>query len=337
MLRYDTQYSGLKENEVYLLFGTEKWAQLNEAQRMDALQEIENRIAAGEGREPYRVNIVPEEEWEPGLMGYMQFSVDERPTIYLNGCFFENAEDLDFLDMDYSAVTALHTLLHEGRHCFQREAVLRGNEKIDPQTLRDWAANVVSYFCDSDTEGQFGVYEFQPLERDANSFAAQTLGDIYRHIVNLTGERDEGFEAELGRLVIERIGSGLNVAENVDEALLDEYRQRFAGAIREAMEDEWHPYHELAVMYGLDEEACDEYVFKDILSVLDNPECIMNYLDGLDTLGDKLEGFSDLAADLARFDDWFRQDFTVLTELHALAENPEKKLDKLDHGYRRFT
>lgn len=337
MLRYDTQYAGLKENEVYCLFGTEAWAQLDEHQRLDALQEIENRIAAREGREPYRVALVPDDEWEPGLMGYMQFSMTERPTIHLNGCFFMDAEDLDFLDMDYSAVTALHTLLHEGRHCFQREAVVNGDDRIDPGTLRDWAANVVHYFCDDETEGQFGVYEFQPLERDANAFAAQTVQDIYRHIVNLTGERDEGFEAELGRLLIERYASGLNVALNVDEDLLDDYREQMAESIREALEDEWHPYHELAVMYGLDEEECDSYVFRDIHAVMDDPGCIVNYYDGLETLGSRLDDFSDLAADLKRFDDWFGQDFTVLTERHVLREDPEEKMDKLDYGYRRFT
>ncbi|MBQ7848905.1 MAG: hypothetical protein IJ343_04200, partial [Clostridia bacterium] len=324
-------------DEVYLLFGTEQWAQLNEGQRMDALQEIENRIAAGEGREPYRVAVVPDDEWEPGLMGYMQFNPDVRPTIYLNGCFFENAEDLDFLEFDYSAVTALHTLLHEGRHCFQYEAVLNGNDELDPEMVRDWAANVLCYFCDSETMGQFGVYEFQPMERDANRFAAETLQNIYRHIVNLSGERDDGFEEELGRLAIERITSGLNVALNVDEDLMDTYREQLADAIAEAVDNKWHPYHELAVVYGLDAEESDTYLFKDIYAVMEDPERVDDYIDGLDTLWGKLDDFSDLSADLARFDDWFKHDFTVLTEMHALVENPEKKLDKLDRGFRRFT
>ena len=38
MLRYDTQYAHLKENEVYLLFCSGIWERMSAEQRRDALQ-----------------------------------------------------------------------------------------------------------------------------------------------------------------------------------------------------------------------------------------------------------------------------------------------------------
>lgn len=338
MLRYDTQYAHLKENEVYLLFCSGVWEKMSAEQRRDALQEIENRVAAAEGREPYYVDRIPAdmEEESPNTMGYIEFAMDERPVIHLNSHYFENDDDLDFMDSEFSAVNALHTLLHEGRHCFQREAVLNGNERIDPETLRMWAANAIAYFDDDETHGQFGVYQFQPMERDANCFAAETIKDLYRHIVNLSGERDREFEADLERMLQERIYSGMNVYENVDEKLLDEYRKELRECLQEALDDPNHYWHELAVIYGLDPDGCDDYIFGDVYRITENKDNIADYLDGLDTVQDELDDFSDLAEDLARFDDWFKNDFTILKELHPLPEAPDRRLDTLDRGFRRF-
>lgn len=334
MLRYDTQYSGLKENELYLLFGTESWEGMTAQQRLDALQEIENRFAGREGREPYRVLVIPPEQHDPGVQGYMVFEPGSRPMIYLNQYYFGGGAD--YLDSTYNAVGALETVLHEGRHCYQYEAVLNGNDRVDPDTLQAWAANIMRYIPSDGTNAGFGVYEFQPLERDANGFAATELKDIYRHMVHLSGERDEGFEMALVALFESRAVSVMNVMWNTDAAMVEAYCEEMEDLLRTALEDETDAHHELAVIYGLDPDCAREYIFRDHDRITRGQIDDGDYLDGLGSLFTELNDFSDLADDLARFDRWHDQPFTILDGRHVARERLDQKVDRIDLGARKF-
>lgn len=336
MLRFETQYSGIRENELYILFTTTVWERLDPQQRLDALQEVENRFAGREGREPYRVAVIPPKERRPGLQGYMVFDPSVRPTIYLNENYFGLGGGLDFLGLDYSAVGALETVLHEGRHCYQYEAVLQGSDKVAPDVLQAWAVNCVNYYSSDGTQAGFGIYEFQPMERDANHFAASELKEIYRHIVNLTGERDADFEEALNRLLIDRLNSVLNVAENVDQGQLEEMCDALTDRLQDAWEDSSDPMHELMVIYGIDPEDTSRQVFGDLFNIVGAGKNMNDYLDGLETLNEELDDFSDLSADLKRFDDWLRQDFTAMKERLDEREQLDKRMDRLDMGVRRF-
>ena len=192
------------------------------------------------------------------------------------------------------------------------------------------------YISSDNTYAGFGVYEFQPMERDANHFAASELKDIYRHMVNLSGERDAGFETALTQLFESRLSSVMNVAWNVSEALIAEYCDDVEKELRQILDDELHPYHDLAVMFGLDPDCARDYVFRDVDSIKGDSRNIREYLDGLDTVYNELDDFSDLAEDLARFDAWHDHVFTILDSRWTGKEKLDRKVDALDRSAHRF-
>lgn len=340
MERYETPYSGMKENELYLLFGTDRWAGLNAQQRLHALQEIENRFAWREGRTPCRVMVLPEDEQasesDGYLCGQMDYYADGGPAIYLNGGYLGIGADADYMASAFNSAAALDTLLHEGRHCYQEQAVQEGNLPVDPDTLRNWGVNSLHYINSDYSDVGAAIYEFQPIERDANHFAAVELREIYRHIVCLTGERDVGFEEAMQRLLQDRAISVMRVAECLDEQIVAEYSRELTDTMNALYECDGSIHQALMVMLGIDpDEAADAY-FRDVRRIMHSDDVPLEYLDGLDTYVESLQDFTDLEDDLKRFDGWLRMDFRPLKENLPIRESPDRRVDKLDRGMRRF-
>lgn len=332
-----TAYSSMKENELYLLFQADSWRRMGVQQRLQALQEIENRFADRAGRTACEIRIIPRGSENDDCCGYMDYHSDGGPAIYMNDRYFSLGAEAAYLAATFNSVTALDTLLHEGRHCYQTEAVLNGSADVDADTLRAWAASDLHYYDGSGDDADFAVYQFQPIERDANHFAGTRIKDIYRHIVMLTGERDAEFEAALDNLCTDRQRAVEGVELYLDGNAIAEYKQD----LTEILDGYYYAEEDcqqqmLMALLGLEPEATAEAVFRDLDRIVAGRTDASVYLDGLDRYREELHDFSDLADDIRDFDAWLCRDFTPLKDGRVEREKIDRKLDRLDHGMHRF-
>ncbi len=185
-----TQYGGLTNEEVYLLFTEEKWPHLTSQKRLEALQEIECRMAARQNRTPCKVR-----EKNLPVNNYGAFNGEE---IVINSKLLRSSlsASLFGLSMDRRAINALDTVIHEGRHAFQRAAIVDSSigKDLPKEVVRSWLVNTISYASSSKKPSDFFIYAFQPLERDAREYAGRALAEIYRAVKSVTGKRDNYFE-----------------------------------------------------------------------------------------------------------------------------------------------
>ncbi len=185
-----TQYGGLTDEEVYLLFTEEKWPHLTSQKRLEALQEIECRMAARQNRKPCKVR-----EKNLPISNYGAFNGEE---IVINSKLLRSSlsASLFGLSMERRAINALDTIIHEGRHAFQRAAIVDPSvgKDLPREVIQSWLMNTISYASSSKKPSDFFIYAFQPLERDAREYAGRTLAEVYRAVKSVTGKRDNYFE-----------------------------------------------------------------------------------------------------------------------------------------------
>lgn len=141
----------------------EAWSKLNEQQKLDTLQAVENEMAAREGRTPCTVKGSYIQSDSRGItMGYYS-RADRTITI--------NTEQLDPNSKYGNNYTAhLDTVLHEGRHAYQHQAVLGEVKHDNDAELAAWKDNMKPGHYISYEKNPRGYYA-QPIERDARSFA----------------------------------------------------------------------------------------------------------------------------------------------------------------------
>lgn len=304
-----TKYNQLREQEVYELFCGPSWDAMDEDSRLQALQELELRMAARQHREPYAVRLVPEDMDRPNLQGFFN-----EEAIYLNRRFMSAK---GFLAKTYSAAQALDTLIHEGRHAFQASQI-QDVENLKDREKMIWRCNYSAYIGAPRSKTQFCLYAFQPIERDARRFAAQELKRIYRHIVQATGHEDpklrEGIEVI--RLIKQR--EYQLACQRLKPRMIDAAETAISSmfALRERKNPE---VMALAREHGLDWKNGGEGLLSELREMLAHPEWADRYLDGLDDL--QLDDFSDLEEldDGNGFDDDGEDDLDGLDSLQALA------------------
>ena len=104
-----------REDELFLQFTDARWDRMDREQRLSTMQEMENLVAAQQGRSPRTVKIfVPNEKInERNTNGYFQ-----GDSIYMNPAFFTGKASR-IPGIGKSGMMALNTLLHEGRHAWQ--------------------------------------------------------------------------------------------------------------------------------------------------------------------------------------------------------------------------
>jgi hypothetical protein len=141
----------------------EVWEQLSIEERLEAIQEIENRLAETSQREAVEVLG---ETMEPGTLGYW-----DGHAIHINREVVANSP----VDQ------VVNVVVHEGRHAYQ-EYVL----KVHPELYPDLEAEVAwllnsppfGFYFDAATYG-FEIYRAQPLEADAWSFGETVTNQLY--------------------------------------------------------------------------------------------------------------------------------------------------------------
>lgn len=136
----------------------ENWENLSIDERVEALQELENKVAEIAHRPPMDVNV---EELDPGTAGYF----DGKQLVIAE-------HDLALNDKNaYKEV--LNTLLHEGRHAYQNynldvKVVEENQELVD-----SWKVNLAILGYENDMVDEMGFWRYyaQPIEVDARAYA----------------------------------------------------------------------------------------------------------------------------------------------------------------------
>lgn len=209
-----TEYSRLTTDQLYLLFCENSWRNLSDAQCIAALQELENRVAAREGRPPMEVQIMPKESERPGLNGYY---VDGRNALFISRRYVANRKSVMF---GVTAGEAINNVLHEGRHAYQYEAI-RGHIKgVARSTVLKWGINVTDYHSGGGFVGN-AMYFAQPIEMDARHFARRELQAISSRITKLTGSVDRGFMVALNRDKVQENAKCAMIKQHLDSEILE--------------------------------------------------------------------------------------------------------------------
>lgn len=147
----------------------ENWENLNVDQRVEALQQLENRVADIACRPIIEVTAG---ELDYGVLG--QYRYETGQMIISGELLADNSQ--------YKEV--LNTLFHEGRHAYQYENLYSGKVTEQNQELVDaWRVNldVLGYENgNSSIFREIGFYRYytQPIEVDARAFAAEVMRTI---------------------------------------------------------------------------------------------------------------------------------------------------------------
>ena len=138
----------------------EVWGQLDETERLQVLQDVENRMAAIQGRPPVSIKAEP---MEPGVYGG-----------YVRG------EGI-ILGQEHLTSDDIHeitdTIVHEGRHAYQDYAVQTPDFLADVELVELWRDNWNNYL----TAEEYGqeLYALQPIEADAWEYGARIADALF--------------------------------------------------------------------------------------------------------------------------------------------------------------
>ena len=279
-----TQFASASEADLYMLFTEKQWTNMSEQRRLDALQEVECRMAARQGRKACRILL--RYDMGPGSMGAF-----DGNDIVLNASLLKASKSRFGRKASAQVVAALDTVIHEGRHAFQRAAVTgKATQQVAAQKRREWLVNMLSY---AGTNGNFAMYAFQPIERDAREFAAREMSEIYRKIKKATGKSDRFFEEGLNAMRTEKTLEYLLARELKPEQIKERLDgvcsrildcMKYTSAILECM-GEKVTLAECLSICGVDKENIDEALdaqIADYQDILSGKKRLDSYMDGLD-------------------------------------------------------
>lgn len=286
-----TQYNQMRDEDIYLLFTEERWSSLTDQKRLEALQEVECRMAARQGRKPCKIQA---KSLEPGCQGVFD---GQKIVINLRLLQYSRFGSRFGVNRECRAIVALDTIIHEGRHAFQRAAIT-GNTtgiEIPRETLQSWLVNTISYMSDTEKPSDFAFYAFQPLERDAREYAGRAIADIYRSVKQTTGKRDNGFEKGLAQIHKQKADefslAKMIVGDKEIESQAETIKEKaysslsYADCIQVPFMDTMTTLLECMEVCGLDDTgitaSIDEQM-ADIRAIRYGEKELCDYMDGLD-------------------------------------------------------
>lgn len=149
-------YSSFSNDQLLDQFKTENWSKLEESDRIDVIQEMENRNAAQQGREPAEVVSL------------------SRVTSY--GSYNSMNNQMNVNVNNFSSYETLDTFVHESNHAYQAHCVENGvgydeytRNMMEVESMRDENGTLYNY---ARTSPQ---YDMQCNELDSNNRAAEFL------------------------------------------------------------------------------------------------------------------------------------------------------------------
>lgn len=150
--RISTPYSKLSEKELLSRFKSDSWAKLNQQEKIDTIQELENRYAVEQKRPVSKI------EAEDNPYNYGSYAKSEN-TIRIRMEDSEANTSYEMLDSYY----------HESRHAQQYQAIESG------KGLDETTRNV----CQTELRGNYvgggKYYDMQTCEMDSNNYAADKM------------------------------------------------------------------------------------------------------------------------------------------------------------------
>lgn len=184
-----TDITKISTRELYAYFADDNWNRYGEADRLQLLQEVENRRAKIDGRPP--IPILARRLFPNTAGGYGVWKDDGKfiKAIGLNSLFFTDAKpDLFSGKRGFNfhvGIQALETVLHEGRHAYQDYVIYNSPDRIAKQVLYEWLSSDAYYFRSSEPLAgnlagkEFLLYTLQSIEMDARRFARRQLIEIH--------------------------------------------------------------------------------------------------------------------------------------------------------------
>ncbi len=174
-------YSKFSNNQLLDSFKSDNWSQMKENDRVGVIQELENRTAAEQGREPAVVVS------------------SSRVTSY--GSYNSTTNQMNINVSNFSSYETLDTFAHESNHAYQTYCVNNGigydeytRNMMGVETARDQNGNLYNY---ARTSPQ---YDMQCNELDSNNKAASfVIGEKDRYssdpaYKDYVAERDSHFK-----------------------------------------------------------------------------------------------------------------------------------------------
>lgn len=217
-----SQLAKLDDKKLLLLFHQQTWTRMSKNERLRALQEIENRYAKADGRSPVKVSTRP---MEPNTLGIHGHLPDGGEIIYVNPRFLENGKLSRRSTMSiHSAAGALNTVLHEGRHSYQFNAILGKIKNVPVQQRLEWMA-VTGRFGGMYEDDDPLFYALQSIEMDARRFARRSLAKVNDYF-NSIGMKDRNFSNQTAMDLQRETRLICQVRLYLDHQKLDLYEQK---------------------------------------------------------------------------------------------------------------
>lgn len=180
----------------------EKWAFLEDSEKVEVLQTIENRMAFESGRLPCPVVGRWLYTGEDGIV-LGSYSRDTQ-TIYINISQFDQ-ESKYGKDPD----RIITTCIHEGRHAYQDQVANGLVAQEDAEEAEIWRENLSDDNYISYQENPVAYY-MQPVEVDARSFAEDRMMQLQEERSNLVQKTTQ--ESSAKTVFEQQMSSGSNVS-----------------------------------------------------------------------------------------------------------------------------
>lgn len=208
------ELQSISQDDLYLLFTDEVWSSMKEASRLAVLQEVENRRAAADGREPAKVCVGDKDAFShPGSLGVY---FDGLGEIHLNYRYFSDKSPF------HSGAGALGVLLHEGRHAYQFFRIHNGITDQSAEILKEWASSQGYYIAPDGSAFSVALYGLQAIEDDARRFSRRELQKIIHNLM-LRGIDSRSFVREYQEALQTEERFIMMIRENLTLEELDEY------------------------------------------------------------------------------------------------------------------
>lgn len=152
----------------------EVWANSSFAERIEALNDLENFLAAEDGRQLCEISGA---SLGPSTRGQHYYDSQSNEHIDLNS---------DLINDQYP-YQAVETLFHEERHSYQHHVVQNPELANDQAQLKDWQMSEENGYIQPD-EINFSTYRWQPTELDANELARSRTDEFFQDTLKDTGQ-----------------------------------------------------------------------------------------------------------------------------------------------------
>lgn len=169
----ETQVEAIQRRDAYILQVTKaalrlsliskirssEWVVLDHQARTDALKSVENCLAEIQGRKGFSVVV---ERMKPNQMGYF-----DGKRLHLNESLLKSDQIQE----------TVNTIIHEGRHAYQRYAIDHPGFHSDANQVRVWRTNFRNYL-DPELYG-YELYRNQQVEKDAFDYADAISKELF--------------------------------------------------------------------------------------------------------------------------------------------------------------